>query len=183
MKRILIVLGMSICVILLISSCSYNPRMEESVVKQMPAGGKTFESRLYVEQFVGGSQQSQASKIWLGDYMISLEMLRETINQSVEITDLFELSEEEGSEYILQGEGIESRWSGGFSLRGILKMKYKLVNKASGETVWEDKIETEVVKTTGDAFNGQRRRQILIEAVYREHVQSLFAKLSVLELP
>ena len=170
--------------ILSLTSCSYNTRVLESAYMKLPENVEPFNQKLYIEKFKGGRKAlSDAEKMWTVDRSIDPKMARISLLRSINTTGLFEISDIEDSDYRLTAIVITNEWQGSISVNSIFKVNYQLIDNRTDEIVWEEIIITRVSKSTGDAFVGARRIQLLFEATFKKNNQQVIEKLATLNLP
>jgi hypothetical protein len=114
---------------------------------------------------------------------ISPEDFRTAVIKSLENCSLFKAIEKENiSNYILNADIQYIGSHPGFDMTSWVKVKWSLLERAKGETVWSAQIDTEGHAGVGDAFVGAKRQIMALERGAKENIEQALKQIRELKL-
>lgn len=122
-----------------------------------------------------------SSGLWSGT--VSPEDFRAAVIKSLEKCSMFKTVEVENiSNYILKAEIITISSHPGFDMNGYVKVKWNLLERVKGATVWNAEIDTEGRAVVSEAFSGAARQNMALERGVKANIEQALKQIGELKL-
>lgn len=104
---------------------------------------------------------------------------KQALINTIKATGMFkEVSINSGDDYLLSAQIIAQRMEGSFTETSTLLIRYRLVESATGNTIWSGNIYSEKTLSTTDVFMGTERTKKLLEITVNDNLSKLMAELN-----